>query len=190
MFQGKAPYHYLTAPGDPAEGMPLHWFTLRFRASQSHLENLFLKELAESSMAHIRVAMLFGVSLVALFGILDSIALAGQDQTTVMFIRYGIVVPGVLILIALSYTTWFVNQIQPMMTSCVIFVGVSLTAIIVLAPEAVTGLYFAGNMLVIFLRICVSSPAFCLGNFCRMVNSSLLSDCRHFVPSNRISDIV
>ncbi|NKB35289.1 MAG: response regulator [Pseudomonadales bacterium] len=150
MFQGKAPYHYLTAPGDPAEGMPLHWLSLRFCDSSSHLEKLFLKELGEGSLAHIRAAMLIGISLVALFGILDSVALSGTDKTIIMWIRYGIVVPGVLLLIALTYTTWFVNQIQPMMSTCVIFVALGLTAIIVLAPESVTPIYFAGNMLIIF----------------------------------------
>ncbi|MFK7863116.1 MAG: ATP-binding protein [Pseudohongiellaceae bacterium] len=174
MMFTKLPYEHLSTPKDQHSGMKLNGLTLRFEEENSDLESPFLENYRERSLPLQRLAVVIGVIMTSVFGLLDLVILSGSVEIIVA-VRFGILVPATLCFLFYTKTTHFSQHSQFAMTVMVIFSGLGLSVIVMLAPIDVSPLYFAGNMLVIFFAYAFLSLRFIWANvagwmiFCNFV---------------------
>ncbi len=122
--------------------------TLAFRAKDSHLEEIFLKAYNHNSLFQIRIALLLGVVLYALFALLDSLLFIEQ-KNTLWGIRFLVFSPYALLVVTLSYFKRFQERMQLLGASVLIVAGVGIITIITIAPPPLNIIYFTGLILVI-----------------------------------------
>ena len=126
-------------------GTPIVNLTLRFK---DEAEPEFLDRFFRRSLGQMRFALILGIVLYALFGLLDAIA-APAARTQMWIIRYAIVCPMFAIGWALSYTPWFARYWQLVLTILPIVAGLGIIAMTVVAPLPVNYLYPCGLILVL-----------------------------------------
>lgn len=130
-------------------GMTLDPWSLKFRANSGHLEEAFLNEYAQVTLQHSRIAIVLGILMVTSFGIMDYIVLT-DNQSLVMSIRYGVLVPFQIAFLFFTWSQLFYQKMQISLTVMVVFTGFGLSAIVLAVPIGTSPMYFAGHMLVIF----------------------------------------
>ena len=121
--------------------------TLRFPAPP--VEEEFQQYYFQNSLKQMRVALLLGVGIFALFGVLDIVAIP-QQRAEVWKLRYLIVCPWVLAVVGLSFTPLFRRIHQFAIASAAGIAGVIVVMITVIIPAPVTYIYSAGLLLVMF----------------------------------------
>ncbi|MBP7735163.1 MAG: serine/threonine-protein phosphatase [Spirochaetes bacterium] len=115
------------------------------------LEQEFIKDYNINSLSFIRLALILTIVLYAMFAILD-IWIIPVTRPVAWLIRFGIVIPFVAAMIALSY----VKKFQPYTQSALLLTGVvtgfGISAMIAFTKACEIGYqrYYAGLMLVIF----------------------------------------
>src|SRR5690349_7529174 len=119
---------------------------LRFPAE---LESEFRKDYQANTVSTTRLALVLGLILYSLFGILDIYAIP-ISKDIVWIIRYGIVAPVILITLVASYTVIFQKYTQPLMALVVAVSGLGIVAMISITREAEFGnrFYFTGLILI------------------------------------------
>ena len=122
----------------------LNIFTLSF---PTEIEREYREDYFKKSLKHVRVAMLLAIGFFALFGILDS-WLVPHAKELLWFIRYIIYCPSVLALFLFSYTKHFKPYMQLCIALSVLLAGLSIIAMILIAPTAGYYSYYAGLILV------------------------------------------
>ena len=147
-----APYEFLTSSEQRLPGLGLNWLTLAYEDKNATLEQRYLDSSSTGTLQLQRIAVFFG----ALFG---SIWFYGRLSFRGV-LRYNYVCEiryfsardtGISCLhIFFPFSSHFIRHTQVAVTIMVIFMGIGLSAIVFLAPEDASPLYFAGNMLVIF----------------------------------------
>ena len=154
----------LEAAADPAAAR-MHPVTLRFASPV--LESAFTTEYERASIQHIRIALAMGVTLVVAFGILDAI-LQGTVRRELWLIRYGVLTPAVVLVLALTFTRWALRYIEWILAVLVLVIGAGITAMILIAPPPGRYFYYAGLILVVMydltclrLRFAVASVVAC-----------------------------
>jgi len=139
----------LASSDDASLGMKLRWYDLSFKGDNHHLEQPFRESFSKNSIGHTRLGIAFGTILISMFGMLD-VMMVTENLAEILFIRYGILCPLAIASLAITYSNWFLRNMQVMMTGIVVFSGVNLIAIHAFTPEPTSFTYFAGAMLVIF----------------------------------------
>ena len=119
--------------------------TLSFK---DEAEAEFLDRFFQRSLTQMRFALILGIVLYAMFGLLDAIAAPAQ-KTPMWIIRYAIVCPLFAIGWALSYTPYFRRYAQLMLTVLPVIAGFGIIAMTVIAPMPVNYLYPSGLILVL-----------------------------------------
>jgi len=119
--------------------------TLSFK---DEAEGEFLDRFFQRSLAQMRFALILGIILYALFGLLDAIAAPAQ-KTSLWIIRYAIVCPLFAIGWALSYTPSFRRYAQLILTILPMIAGFGIIEMTVLTPRPVNYLYASGLILVL-----------------------------------------
>lgn len=119
---------------------------LRFPAE---IETQFRKDYQANTISTTRLALVLGLILYSLFGILDVYAIP-ISKDIVWIIRYGIVAPVILITLVASYTVIFQKYTQPLMALVVAVSGLGIVAMISITREAEFGnrFYFTGLILI------------------------------------------
>ncbi len=120
-------------------------FTLAF--SDSETEKRFHESYRESSLFQIRLAMVAGFMLYALFGFLDA-ALVPEQKQILWFIRYAIVCPLIAGLFLFSFTNVFKRCLQASINIMIIVAGMGIIVMIAVAPPPANYSYYAGLILV------------------------------------------
>jgi tRNA A-37 threonylcarbamoyl transferase component Bud32 len=120
--------------------------TLRFPGP---VEEEFQQYYFQTSVRQMRVALLLGVAIFALFGVLDIIAIPEQKEA-VWRLRYFLVCPYVLAIVALSYTKAFRRVHQLAIGSTAALAGVIVVVITTMIDPPVTYIYSTGSILVMF----------------------------------------
>jgi len=129
-------------PGpDTMEVNPL---TLSF---SEHLESVFLAEYYRKSLRLVRLSLLAGIMIYALFGILDEILLPNMKET-LWFIRFAIVCPFLLLVIVFSYFSLFQKFFQFAVSLAMAVSGLAIISMISIIPSPVNYSYYAGLILV------------------------------------------
>lgn len=123
----------------------------RRRASLSlddGLEQEFLDVFFRQSLVQMRVALVLGVFLYAVFGFLDVIAAPAQ-RAPLWTIRYAIICPFLLLIFAFTFTDLFQRVAQPVMALMIVVTGSGIVAMTMITPAPVSYLYHAGLILVL-----------------------------------------
>jgi class 3 adenylate cyclase len=119
---------------------------LRF---SNEIEEQFRKDYHANTVSTTRLALVLGLILYSLFGILDVYAIP-ISKDIVWIIRYGIVAPVILITLIASYTIAFQKYTQALMCMVVAVSGLGIVAMISITREAEFGnrFYFTGLILI------------------------------------------
>ncbi len=119
-------------------------WTLRF--ADPRQEAAFRRDYFHQSLHQVRVSLLVGGFLYAVFGLLD--ARIVPDATTVTWIiRYAVVCPLIAAVLALSYTRCFERCVEPAMALVGLVGSWGIVAMIAAAAPPGSYLYYAGLLL-------------------------------------------
>ncbi len=122
----------------------LNILTLSFPAE---IERDYKKDYFRKSIQHVRIAMLLALTFFAVFGILDS-WLVPDVRAKLWFIRYVIYCPSILAIYLFSFSKHFQQYMQLCIALAVLLAGLSIIAMILIAPTPGNYSYYAGLILV------------------------------------------
>ena len=125
--------------------MEMDRFTLRFRGE---LEAEFLARYFRHTIRHIQFAVFLSAVLYAAFGALDYLV-APADLARLSLIRFGVVVPFLILCGFWSLHRSFERWGQLALSTAILVAGLGVVALISAAPEQLGGLYHSGLILVI-----------------------------------------
>jgi len=113
------------------------------------IEEQFREDYHANTVSTTRLALVLGLILYSLFGILDIYAIP-ISKDIVWIIRYGIVAPIILITLVASYSAAFQRYTQALMCLVVAASGLGIVAMISITREAEFGnrFYFTGLILI------------------------------------------
>ncbi|HSJ85651.1 MAG TPA: adenylate/guanylate cyclase domain-containing protein [Anaerolineales bacterium] len=113
------------------------------------IEEKFREDYHVNTVSTTRLALMLGLVLFSLFGILDIYAVP-ISKDTVWFIRYGIIAPAIMLTLAASYAEELQNRVQLLMGIVVAISGLGIVAMISITREVEFGnrFYFTGLILV------------------------------------------
>lgn len=146
--------HAAAAPSAPPPSAPrparmhVHLATLAFRGEQAHLEQPFLDDYFQGSLLQLRIALVLGAALYGSFALLDQL-LFPQQRAALWLIRFGVVWPTVLLVLAASFRPWFRRSMQPLLSMLSVVAGAGIAAMIVIVPPPGSYEYYAGLILVL-----------------------------------------
>lgn len=133
---------------------PINPFTLAFpgRLESEYLEDFYLK-----SLNQIRLILMSGILFYGIFGFLDA-KLLPDAKWTLWVIRYLVVIPCILSVIAFSFSKRFKRYMQLCLATAITVSGLGIVTMILIAKPPVNYSYYAGLILVlifgyVFLRI-------------------------------------
>jgi len=124
----------------------MSWLTLSFEPS---LEAEYKAHHFRENLRNIRVSLLLGALLYSVFGLLDAWVVP-EIKTVAWVIRYAILDPVALVLVALSFSRLFERHYELFLDGFCIVGGLGVVAMIVLARPFGQALYYAGLIIVIF----------------------------------------
>lgn len=129
--------------------------TLKF--SNKELEKQFVLDYNQSILKLVRIAMLTGMFLYAIFGVLDSV-MVGELKTKIWIIRYLIVCPSIMVGIILTFSKRIVRYLQLLLSILVLIGGLGIVAMLAIIKPPALYLYSQGVLLVLmfnytFLRL-------------------------------------
>jgi len=115
----------------------------------SEVEAQFREDYHANTVSTTRLALVLGLILYSLFGILDIYAIP-ISKDIVWIIRYGIVAPVILLTLVASYSAMFQKYTQALMCLVVAVSGLGIVAMISITREAEFGnrFYFTGLILI------------------------------------------
>jgi class 3 adenylate cyclase len=113
------------------------------------IEKQFREEYHANTVSTTRLALVLGLILFSLFGILDIYAVH-ISRNIVWFIRYAIVAPFIIFALIMTYTVPFQKYTQLLMCMVIAVSGIGIAAIIAITQEAefASRFYFTGLILV------------------------------------------
>ena len=127
--------------------MHLNPLTLRFTGPCEHFETPFQRDYLEKTLKHLRFALPLGALLFALFGILDAILIPDQKYLT-WAIRYGVVCPAIMLVLAASFIRRVQPWIQMLLSGLIVVCGGGIIVMILIAPPPINYSYYAGLILI------------------------------------------
>ncbi len=126
--------------------MPVNPFTLRFTGTYADYEPAFHKHYLLKSIKPLRFGIFLAVFTWGAFGFLD-LALDPEHIKLLWLIRYGIVLPLMLIGLLVSYFSLFEKLMQPFISFAILVTGAAIITMIPIAAKPVTHTYYAGLIL-------------------------------------------
>jgi hypothetical protein len=119
----------------------MHWPTLAF--SRRDVEGAFLTEYAARSVFQVRLGIALGAALVAAYGALDA-HIIPDAAAFARGIRFGLLVPALLVGLAFSYTRHFHRIMQPLPAVLGVITGAGIVAMTLQAGPPGNYLYYGG----------------------------------------------
>ncbi len=129
----------------PSANTRMHPLTLRFAGK---LEDEFAEEYFARTLTQVRAALVLGLLLYTLFGILDT-WIAPDQRRTLWLIRYALVAPTLVCALAFSYNSAFKRYREPVISTVVLIAALGIVAMTAIIPAPGNYLYYAGLLLVI-----------------------------------------
>jgi tRNA A-37 threonylcarbamoyl transferase component Bud32 len=123
----------------------MHPLTLRFAGP---LEDEFADEYFARTLTQVRAALVLGLALYTVFGILDT-WIAPAQRETLWLIRYAIVAPLLLIVIGFTYHSSFKRYRERVISIAVLGATLGIVAMTAIIPAPGNYLYYAGLILAI-----------------------------------------
>ncbi len=119
-------------------------FSLSFAGA---LEKEYLNLFYNNSIRHVRLSLLLAIFIYSVFGILDH-WIVPEVKEDLWLIRFALFCPYVLVIFLFSYTKHFKKYMQLSIFSVVLFAGIGIIAMILIAPFPGNYSYYAGLILV------------------------------------------
>jgi len=132
--------------GTIASRYALDYLRLAFREKESEAQ--YQQDTFSDSINHIRLYVGAGAIGFALFGILDYYVISGSVIYAIWALRFGFVVPALLIVFALTFHRQFHQFAQTALLSAMLVSGVGILAMMAIMPPPYSGNYYAGIILV------------------------------------------
>ncbi len=124
-----------------------HPLTLAFTHDNAHLEPQFQHAYFRESLTRIRIAMVVGIFLYGIFGILDAVMVPAQKQIF-WIIRYAVVIPMGLAIFVFSFHRAFERWYHPMLAGICLIAGLGIEIMVILADPPAGYSYYAGIILI------------------------------------------
>ena len=131
------------SPSGPETGM--HPVTLHFARG---LEREFQVEYHAHTLPVVRLALVLGVLLYSIFGILDTL-IAPEQRHDLWFIRFAIVVPVMAGTLGLTYASSFQRYREPLLFFAMLVASLGIVAMTAIIPRPGSYLYYAGLLLAV-----------------------------------------
>jgi hypothetical protein len=129
----------------------LNFITLAFTKENKELETHFLVDFYNKSLNQVRFAIFMAIIIYSLFGIIDA-ALIPDFKHKSLIIRYLIVIPMLLGVLAFSFTKLYKKKLQ-FVSACVVMSSCfGVIGMVMLAPENLGGYYFTGMILILIMN--------------------------------------
>jgi serine/threonine protein kinase len=145
-----------TSDAIPPIGRParMHWLTLRF---SDPIEREFLDQYVQNSLPAMRAAIVIGIGIYAIFGLLDPL-IVPDVKPQVWFIRYAIACPVLVLCLLSTFVPRIHRFMQSLLALMLVFAGSGIIAMVAIATPPGTYLYYAGLILCVmfgysFLRL-------------------------------------
>jgi|GEM_PF-1530937 len=138
--------------------------TLQF--SDPILEKAFLSDYAISILPRVRLSLVLGFFLYAVFGFLDDLVIP-EIRPFSWFIRYAVVCPFLVAVFVSTYFSWFLKIMQTAIAASVFVAGMGIILIIGAVASPAKHIYYGGLIL-------ISMFAFMLSGL-RFVNATAIS---------------
>ena len=133
------------------EKIKLDFWTLSFSNIHKEFESHFLLAFYSGSLNKVRFALLLAVIFYAVFGILD-VYFIPEFQYKLWTVRYLIVIPLLLSILALSFSRFFKRNVQFISAVIVLLSALSVIAIIWLSPADLNNYYYSGLILILIMN--------------------------------------
>ncbi len=127
-------------------GFAIRPFTLRF--TDEGMEQRFAVDRLERALVSIRIFLLCGALLYGLFGILDWYVL-GEATYLAWAIRYFFVVPVILVVFGLTFTSLFKEISQFALGMSMFSAGLGIVIMTAVSDPPANGFYYAGLIMVV-----------------------------------------
>jgi len=111
------------------------------------IEKEFQDSYFKNSLRQVRIALLLGLALYSIFGILDA-WLVPEAKQKLWFIRFVVFDPYVIFCFLFSFSRHFKKYMQFTIAFGVFISGLGITAMILIAPYPASYTYYAGLLLV------------------------------------------
>ncbi len=138
------------------EKMPLDRLRLRF---PDELEQEFLEDYFRKSLFQLRLGIVVGAALYALFGLLD-VWIFPDVKTKTWFVRYAVVLPACIAVLLFSRSGLFKRYMQVTVFFLILVAGAGINAMMVIVQSPVNYFHFAGLLLVIMYSYTFSKLRF------------------------------
>ncbi|UCG28218.1 MAG: response regulator [Bacteroidales bacterium] len=137
----------VTGGSSSGEEMKLHPITLRFRGNQSHLEEEFQNDYFRKSLVPLRFALALALIFYGLFALVDAV-LIPELKGTLWFIRFGIITPAIIAVMAFTYFPVFKRYMQRTIAALMYLTGLGIILMIIFASTVGNYTYYAGLILI------------------------------------------
>ena len=141
---------------DPSSGrrddFAINPFTLHFRSAE--FEDIYSAKNYDRQIGLTRFSIVMGAAIFAIYAALDPYIIPGALYEA-WFIRFGVACPLLLGLAALSYAPWFNYKYQEVLSLSMAIPGLSVVAMIALAPPPGSYLYYGGLIIIIGYSNCL-----------------------------------
>ncbi len=118
------------------------------RFSNAEVENDFAQWSYASSIAYVRAYLLGAIVLFSIFGFLD--AQIGGDHVTLLWgVRFGVVIPVLAVILALSFARGFRPYLQISLVASALVCGLGVIVMLAVLPQAEASRYYAGLIMVV-----------------------------------------
>jgi two-component system, cell cycle sensor histidine kinase PleC len=137
---------------------------IRLTFLDPEIERVFGKESLSNALVIIRIYVISGIGLYALFGVLDWIV-AERQAGQLWTIRYILVCPYLLAVFVLTYFPAFQRVAQPALASAMLVSGLGIEAMTAILEPPYNSIYYAGLIMVVIwcgslMRLRVAYAAF------------------------------
>ncbi|QWV96990.1 diguanylate cyclase [Geomonas nitrogeniifigens] len=112
------------------------------------LESAFDEYYREKTLKHVRVALLTGFILYAVFGLVDGLLLPA-DRAHMWFIRYAVVCPTVMAGLAFTYLPHLRRFMQPVVSLVMLVGSLGIVSMVYYDPTPTKNYYYSGILLLI-----------------------------------------
>ena len=121
---------------------------IRLRFQNSDVESVFVSDTLRQSIVFIRVYLIAGTLLYTAFGILDYVV-GGQSLFPILVIRFGVVSPILLGILALTFFPMFLRIAQPLLGLTMLSSGLGIVAMTAVMLPPYNRIYYAGLIMVV-----------------------------------------
>ncbi len=161
----------------------LNFFTLAFTEENKELENHYLVSFYNKSLNKVRLSLFLAIIFYALFGIIDA-AFIPDFEYKFIVLRYSLVIPMLLAVLAFSFTRLYKKKIQFISACLVLASSIGVISMTILAPTAFSNYYFIGILLIL-----ITNYGFLRQRFIWALAAGVISSLIYVIAAFGFSDV-